>query len=187
METYLPNNCFRDSPLDPEWIVIHFFSCINVQPKNPYHLHDCWLLMNDLNLPKSLRVKFLKGEDDAEKRSWASAHAMIGRDGTRAITVPYNRQAYHAGVSSYKGLKNWNGFSYGVELIGSLTSGFTDAQYDDLASLCAGLMKEFPKITMNRIVGHEQISPGRKVDPGIATGNFDMPRLKLKIPLALEL
>lgn len=177
MESFLPSYCYRNAPLEPQAIVIHYFSCINVQPKDPYNMRDCQVLMHDLNLEKGLRFQFLKGDNDLDKRMYASAHCFIGRDGRIALTVPEDKQAYHAGVSNYKGRRYWNQFSYGIELIGSGTSGFTDAQYARCAKECARLMRVH-NITIEWVVGHEEIAPGRKVDPGIATGNFDMVKLK---------
>jgi len=175
MEMYLPSNCYRDAELVPKAIVIHYFSAINVEPKDPYNLVSNWSLMCDLNLPKDKRDHYLK--DDRDKRYYASAHCFICREGRVVLTVPEDRQAYHAGKSEYMGFRNWNTFSYGIELIGSATSGFTDAQYIQCAKHCARLMREY-KIGLDWVVGHEEIAPGRKKDPGIATGNFDMIRLK---------
>jgi AmpD protein len=75
------------------------------------------------------------------------------------------------------GQTNWNGFSYGIELLGHGTSGFTEAQYKSCAMRCAALISEY-NIPSDMIVGHETISPGRKFDPGIASGNFDMAKLR---------
>jgi len=180
MEAYLPNYCYRDALLTPEAIVIHYFSCINVQPKDPYDLQSNWNLMHDLNAFKSDRQWFLNKHGDPTGRMYASAHCLIGRDGKKMLTVPEDKQAYHAGISHYNDRSNWNTFSYGIELIGSASSGFTDAQYAACANHCYTLMDEY-NIDLNMLVGHEDISPGRKVDPGIATGNFDMEKLKHQI------
>ena len=181
MECYLPSHCYRNKELKITAIVIHYFSCIYVQPKNPYDLRDCWMLMNDLNLPRNNRIQFLKAVKSPPRRMYAAAHCFIGRKGELHLTVPEDRQAYHAGKSYYKGKSNWNVFSYGIELVGSARSKFTDEQYKTCAEHCQMLMKANPKITLDWIVGHETVSPGRKKDPGIATGNFDMERLKLMI------
>ena len=190
MEAYLPNNCFRNAVLDPEAIVIHFFSLRFVEKDDHFNMKNNWFLMNDLNLPKSFRFKYLLKKTDPDKRLYASAHVLIGRDGERLITVPENRQAYHAGDSMLFGRKDWNSFSLGVELLGSPTSGFTEKQYIDCANYCAGQMRAYPKITLKMIVGHDEITQHRikpKRDPGIASGNFDMVKLKNMIKLALEL
>jgi len=180
MEVYLPSSCYRDKPLKIEGIVIHYFSLINVQPDEPYNLQDNWQLMMDLNMPKANRQKYLTKHGDPANRMYASAHCLIGRKGELWLTVPSDKQAYHAGVSRYNSRSNWNGLSYGIELIGSKTSGFTDAQYETCAKHTAALANEH-NVPTDMIVGHEDISPGRKVDPGIKTGNFDMARLKREI------
>lgn len=177
MESYLPKHAYRDKTLVMDAIVIHYFSVINVNPADPHNIKECWMLMNDLNLPKSKRFQYLLDDASPEERLYASAHCMIGRDGTNMLTVPEDKQAYHAGKSSYKGRDNWNQFSYGIELIGSKSSGFTNEQYDACGKHCARLMREY-NIGLDWIVGHEDVAPGRKVDPGIKTGNFDMDRLK---------
>lgn len=180
MEVYLPSDCYRDKPLEIQGLVVHYFSLINVQPNDPYNLQDNWQLMMDLNMPKASRQKYLNKHGDMANRMYASAHCLIGREGELWLTVPADKQAYHAGRSHYKGRSNWNGLSYGIELIGSKTSGFTDAQYATLAKHCADLILEH-RFHIDMLVGHEDVAPGRKFDPGIATGNFDMVRLKQDI------
>jgi len=181
MEAWLPSTCYRDSPLAIEGVVIHYFSCLNVQPNDPYNLQSNWDLMLDLNLPKSQRMHFLNKHGDPDKRLYASAHCLIGREGELWLTVPQDKQAYHAGVSHYKGRSNWNALSYGIELIGSATSGFTYAQYITCSKHCAQLCNEYEIDIWEMVVGHEQIAPGRKVDPGIMTGNFDMNKFLLMV------
>ena len=185
MEAYLPTNCYRDKFLKPQAIVIHYFSCINVDPEHPFDLLRCHNLMLDLNFQKKNRMTYLKSERDPNTRMYASAHCFIGREGELWLTVPENKQAYHAGVSSYKGRSNWNQFSYGVELIGHGTSKFTEEQYQTCAKHCASLMSSYD-IGLDWVVGHEDIAPGRKVDPGIAVGNFDMKYLKKLISKRLK-
>lgn len=177
MEMYLPEYCYRNRTVQHKGIVNHYFSAVNVDPDNKFDLRTCWNLMHDLNAPKENRIQFPNVIPDSMKRSYASAHCFIGRKGELWLLVPEDKQAYHAGKSDYHGLRSWNQWSYGVEWIGSATSGFTMAQYNTAARLHARLMKDYhiPKVML---VGHEEVSPGRKKDPGIATGNFDMKRLK---------
>lgn len=175
MEAYLPDYCYSTRKIIHKYIIIHFFSCKYVQPKDPFDLHSCQMLMHDLNATPSQRQMFPLTEQ--KNRGYASAHCMIGREGETLLTVPTENKAYHAGKSEYLGRKYFNNFSYGIELIGHETSGFTDAQYKSCAQVCVGLMKEYD-IPFENILGHEQIAPGRKVDPGIADGNFHMGKLK---------
>lgn len=178
MEFYLPDYCYRDKELKPEAIVLHYFSCRWVQPNDPYNMGSNWTLMHDLNATKENRLEFLKTKDAPEKPIWGSAHCLVGRKaGELWLTVPEDKQAFHAGRSYYSSRNNWNAFSYGVEMLGMPGSQFTDEQYAMTSNHCARLIKEY-NIPMGMVVGHETIAPGRKIDPGIATGNFDMERFK---------
>jgi len=92
-----------------------------------------------------------------------SSHFFIRRDGTLIQFVSCNDRAWHAGVSSWQGRERCNDFSVGIELEGCDSSGFETAQYDRLNCLLAGLCARYPITT---IVGHSDIAPGRKTDPG---------------------
>ena len=80
--------------------------------------------------------------------------------------VPFNRKAWHAGRSSFEGIENCNDFSIGVELEGTDYDPFTDSQYAALTQLTRDLLATYPGLTEARIVGHSDIAPGRKTDPG---------------------
>lgn len=95
-----------------------------------------------------------------------SSHLLIRRDGSTVQFVPLNRRAWHAGQSGFCGRERCNDFSIGIELEGSDDTAFTDAQYQQLAALTGEICALFPAITAARIVGHSDISPGRKTDPG---------------------
>lgn len=95
-----------------------------------------------------------------------SAHCLIRRDGLCIQFVPFNKRAWHAGVSQFAGREHCNDFSIGIELEGTPDSAFTAAQYQSLAILTNSLVKHYPKITRERIVGHCDIAPDRKIDPG---------------------
>ena len=95
-----------------------------------------------------------------------SSHLLIRRDGTAVQFVPLNRRAWHAGQSAFGGRERCNDFSVGIELEGSDNTAFTDAQYHRLAEVTVAIRALFPAITDQRIVGHSDISPGRKTDPG---------------------
>lgn len=178
----LPSNCFSAQKLrNPlRGAVVHYFSCANVEKdaEAKFNTANCIQLFKDLNVPKGLREKYLLDANAPEDRMWASAHYLLPRSDTEfpALLVPTDVVAYHAGKSSYKGLNNWNDFSIGIELIGDATSGFTDYQYDCL-SWIVGKHRATSGFPLEHVVGHEQIAPGRKVDPGIASGNFDLERL----------
>ena len=103
-----------------------------------------------------------------------SAHLCIFRDGSITQYVPFDRRAWHAGLSCYEGRERCNDFSIGIELEGSDHQPFDDAQYSALAATARALMQAYPRITPQRITGHSDIAPGRKTDPG---PHFDWARL----------
>lgn len=107
-----------------------------------------------------------------------SAHLLIERDGSVIQFVPFGLRAWHAGESDFCGRANCNDFSIGIELEGADDVPYEDIQYERLASITRTLMQEYPAITPDRIVGHSDIAPGRKTDPGPA---FDWPRFRRMI------
>lgn len=104
-----------------------------------------------------------------------SAHALIRRDGTLVQYVPFHRRAWHAGASDYCGRAGCNDFSIGIELEGTDDLNYEAVQYTRLASLIHALVEVYPALSTDRVVGHADIAPGRKTDPGAA---FDWPRLR---------
>ena len=95
-----------------------------------------------------------------------SAHLLISRVGDVTQYVAFNRKAWHAGDSIFKGKKNCNEFSIGIELEGTDHEAFTEVQYQTLICVTKELLKNYPMITRNGIKGHSDIAPGRKTDPG---------------------
>jgi AmpD protein len=100
-----------------------------------------------------------------------SAHFFVRRDGTLFQFVPCTERAWHAGVSSWRGRERCNDFSIGVELEGADDIPYTPAQYAVLAALLWALKNRYP---IQAAVGHSDVAPGRKTDPGPA---FDWDRL----------
>lgn len=95
-----------------------------------------------------------------------SCHCLIKRDGKLIQYVPFNYRAWHAGISYFNGKNNCNDFSIGIELEGSENLAYTKAQYKILLPLINLIRKTYPKITKDHIVGHCDIAPDRKTDPG---------------------
>lgn len=95
-----------------------------------------------------------------------SAHVLIRRDGETVQYVPFQRRAWHAGVSSHRGRERCNDFSIGIELEGTDDSEYTEAQYQALAELLAELFRTYPMLSPAHVTGHSDIAPGRKTDPG---------------------
>ena len=103
-----------------------------------------------------------------------SAHVFIRRDAEVIQFVSLNRRAWHAGVSSFEGRGCCNDFSIGIELEGTDHTPYEPAQYEVLDALITAVLKAYPGIHRGRIVGHCDIAPGRKTDPGPA---FDWGRI----------
>lgn len=97
-----------------------------------------------------------------------SSHLLIRRDGELVQYVPFHLRAWHAGQSCFDGRGRCNDFSIGVELEGADEVPYEAAQYSRLVEVTRALMRAYPGITRERIVGHCDIAPGRKTDPGPA-------------------
>jgi len=94
-----------------------------------------------------------------------SAHFLIRRAGDIIQFVATDQRAWHAGVSCYAGRTRCNDFSIGIELEGTDTLPYADAQYATLATLTLCLRHRYP---LAAVRGHAHIAPGRKTDPGVA-------------------
>ncbi len=103
-----------------------------------------------------------------------SSHLLVRRDGQVIQFVPFDKRAWHAGVSRYEGRENCNDFSIGIELEGTDELAYEDPQYQQLSALIKVLLKHYPTLGREHIAGHSDIAPGRKTDPGPA---FDWAKL----------
>ncbi|MDP2132300.1 MAG: 1,6-anhydro-N-acetylmuramyl-L-alanine amidase AmpD [Sulfuritalea sp.] len=101
-----------------------------------------------------------------------SAHFLVRRDGELIQFVPCSQRAWHAGASAWQGRENCNDFSIGIELEGCERMPFEDAQYLTLDRLLDELHRCYP---IEAVVGHSDIAPGRKTDPGPC---FDWDRVR---------
>jgi N-acetyl-anhydromuramoyl-L-alanine amidase len=97
-----------------------------------------------------------------------SSHLVVRRDGEISQYVKFTERAWHAGKSSFDGREACNDFSIGIELEGTDTLAYEAAQYDALAAAVAALCAAYPRLSAHRLVGHSDIAPGRKTDPGPA-------------------
>jgi AmpD protein len=104
-----------------------------------------------------------------------SSHVVIRRDGEILQFVPFQQRAWHAGVSSFEGRSACNDFSIGIELEGADEIPFADSQYVQAGAVIRALLAAYPSLDARRVVGHSDIAPGRKTDPGPA---FDWARLR---------
>jgi AmpD protein len=95
-----------------------------------------------------------------------SSHLLIRRGGELLQFVDLDARAWHAGRSCFAGRNDCNDFSIGIELEGVDEGPYSDEQYEVLANVSRVLQERYPGITADRIVGHSDIAPGRKTDPG---------------------
>lgn len=102
-----------------------------------------------------------------------SSHLLIRRNGEIHQYVPFHKRAWHAGKSSYQGRENCNDYSIGIELEGTDDSPYSNPQYSVLTEITLALLLHYPRMSENRITGHQHIAPARKTDPGPA---FDWQR-----------
>lgn len=100
-----------------------------------------------------------------------SAHFFVRRDGSLVQFVSCNARAWHAGVSAWHGRARCNDYSIGIEVEGTDTEPYEAAQYRTVAGLLRALRRHYP---LTAAVGHSDVAPGRKTDPGAA---FDWGRL----------
>ena len=151
-----PNFSDRPQGIEPSLLVIHNISLPPGEFGDSY-IKDFFLNKLDCSIhPYFNEIKDLK----------VSSHLFINREGQLLQFVDFSKKAWHAGVSEFKGQKECNDFSIGIELEGTDTESYTEAQYDCLIDLTKCLMESYPGITKERVVGHSDIAPNRKTDPG---------------------
>jgi AmpD protein len=160
-----PNCDERPAGSEPELIVIHSISLPEGNFGTP-HVEALFCNCLDVDAhPSFPEIAALR----------VSAHALIRRDGGLVQFVPFTRRAWHAGVSCYHGRDCCNDFSIGIELEGCDWQPFEERQYQRLANLARLLMAAWPAIGAHGLVGHSDIAPGRKTDPG---PHFDWRKLR---------
>jgi AmpD protein len=160
-----PNCDDRPGRIAPELIVIHGISL------PPGHYGGPWIDRLFTNvLPADVDPYFA-----TIQHLRVSSHVLITRDGTLTQYVPFDRRAWHAGTSYWRGREGCNDFSIGIELEGTDDEPYDERQYAALVPLIAALQRAYPSLAQGWIAGHSDISPGRKTDPGPA---FDWQRLE---------
>lgn len=107
-----------------------------------------------------------------------SSHLLVRRDGELVQYVPLTKRAWHAGESCYGDRDRCNDFSIGIELEGADTIEYTDEQYDVLSTVVATLKSGVESLQDAPTVGHCDIAPDRKTDPGPA---FDWDRFEARV------
>lgn len=153
-----PHCNLRPAGYDIELIVIHNISLPPSHFNNSYVEHFFMGKLNPNDHPYFKTIQHLK----------VSSHIFIRRDGSVIQFVPFDKRAWHAGISSYKGKESCNDFSIGIELEGVDDITYEKEQYTALIKLTNALIKEYPLLNKSAIVGHSEIAPNRKTDPGKA-------------------
>ncbi|MCK4864424.1 MAG: 1,6-anhydro-N-acetylmuramyl-L-alanine amidase AmpD [Gammaproteobacteria bacterium] len=159
-----PNCDLRPNEEDIALIIIHG---ISLPPGKFAGYYIDQLFCNKLNPDEHPYFKDISGLR-------VSSHILIRRDGEIVQYVPFQKRAWHAGVSSYKDREGCNDFSIGIEMEGDDETPYTETQYQVLVTLIKNLIETYPLLNTETIAGHSDIAPGRKTDPGEA---FDWERL----------
>jgi len=154
----VPSPNYDDRPIDDSisLLVIH---CISLPPEQFGGDYIDKLFCNQLNPndhPYFEEIHQLK----------VSSHLLIKRTGELVQFVAFNKRAWHAGVSVFKQRQKCNDFSIGIELEGSENKSYSNEQYTQLISVSKTLIDYYPALSAQQVVGHSDIAPGRKTDPG---------------------
>lgn len=159
-----PNCDARTDPSAIELVVLHG---ISLPPGEFGGAAIGQLFCNTLDCSADARLADLAGVE-------VSSHVLIDRTGAITQFVPFDARAWHAGVSRWRGRSGCNDFAIGIELEGTDDVAYTDAQYAGLAAVLPALFRRYPRLGPDAVVGHSDIAPGRKTDPG---PSFDWRRL----------
>jgi AmpD protein len=161
-----PNQNERPDPKDIQLVVIHAISLPPGQFDTPGVTQLFTNTLDPKEHPYYAEIEALR----------VSAHLLIQRSGAITQYVAFDRRAWHAGVSHWRGRDVCNDFSIGIEVEGTEDQPFEAVQYTVLNQVLDGLILEYPLLSRARIAGHEDIAPGRKWDPG---PYFDWERIGL--------
>jgi AmpD protein len=154
----------RPAGVVPDLIVLHGISL------PPGEFGGPWIArLFTGNLPATAHPEFI---ERAALR--VSTHLLIRRDGAVEQYVSFNDRAWHAGKSVWQGREACNDYSIGIECEGTDDVPYEAAQYATLRALLPMLLDAY-RIPRERIVGHSDIAPGRKTDPG---ASFDWQQIK---------
>lgn len=151
-----PNYDERPNSDDISLLVIH---CISLPPEQfgGHYIEDLFCNRLDTTAhPYFQQIDHLR----------VSAHLLIRRNGQILQFVTFDKRAWHAGVSHYQGRERCNDFSIGIELEGTEATPYSDPQYHRLTQVVRLLLAYYPRLNRTHIVGHSDIAPDRKTDPG---------------------
>ena len=135
----------------------------NHAPRSDRPVDILVLHYTELPLKESLDIL---GDDKREGR--VSAHYVLDLDGTAYRLVPEDRTAWHAGKSWWRGREALNATSIGIEIVNlhGDRHDYPAAQITALIELCTGIIARHPGIVPRNVVGHSDVAPQRKIDPG---------------------
>lgn len=153
----IPSENFNQRPPNSEitLIVIHNISLPPSEFNNDY-IED--FFTNNLDTSKHTYFETIKNVK-------VSAHLLIKRDGSIIQFVDFDKRAWHAGESVYNNKPDCNNYSIGIELEGTDHISYETQQYHSLNNVLSVLKNHYP---IDNVVGHSDIAPGRKTDPGDA-------------------
>jgi N-acetyl-anhydromuramoyl-L-alanine amidase len=158
----------RPAGVEPDLIVMHGISL------PPGNFGGPWIdRLFSGNLPREAHPYF--AEISGMR---VSTHLLVRRNGQLVQYVPFGKRAWHAGASEYQGRSACNDFSIGIEMEGADEVPYEGAQYDGAGAAIRALLEAYPKLSAGRIVGHSDVAPGRKTDPG---PSFDWDALRIAV------
>lgn len=166
-----PNFNERPAGAEPELIVVH---CISLPPGQFGGAYVEQFFQNCLCADEHPYFEEIH-------RMEVSSHLLIRRDGEIVQFVPFDKRAWHAGKSCYGERENCNDFSIGIELEGAEDCPYEAIQYDQLKQVIETLVSCYPGLRADALVGHSDIAPGRKTDPGPF---FDWEKLRKELGLS---
>ncbi|MBY0583111.1 MAG: N-acetylmuramoyl-L-alanine amidase [Sphingomonas sp.] len=148
---------------------------------------------DDRTLPISMIVLHYTGMQDAESaiarlrdpEARVSAHYVVAEDGTVLRLVAEEKRAWHAGASHWRDIDDVNSASIGIEIVNpGHEFGYRPFPEEQIASVIrlVGDIKDRFNITRGNIVGHSDVAPGRKRDPGELFPWHSLARLRLALP-----
>ena len=151
-----PNQNARPDPEDISLVVVH---AISLPPGEFGTGAVTRFFCNTLDCSGDPRLADLEGVR-------VSAHLFVSRSASVTQFVPFDRRAWHAGVSLWRGRADCNDYSVGIELEGTDDTGYTSRQYAALGHILDALFARYPRLDRSAVVGHNEIAPQRKTDPG---------------------
>jgi N-acetylmuramoyl-L-alanine amidase len=142
-----PNFNARADGLQPTYLILHYTGTVSAQAAEEHYMNA----------------------NPSHPGGPVSPHYMVDEQGMVTRFVPEDKRAWHAGVSRFDGLEDFNARSIGIEIVNPGHDNgyrpFPDAQMQAVIALCQDIMSRQP-IPAANVLGHSDIAPARKPDPG---------------------